>query len=128
LVVVAEGVKFVDDSPAQSEAGQRPGQAAERTAKTLQSMVAGEFYSLVIGPWARGGNPTAVDQQLGMAFGAAAVDALKSGQTAVMVAFMPPDIRVQPLKEAVNKVRTVPAENEFMKIAQSLGIYLGTPL
>ena len=63
-----------------------------------------------------------------MAFGAGAVELLKSGQTAVMVAFDPPDIVYLPLEEAVDKVRTVPAENEFMKIAQSLGIYLGKPL
>jgi 6-phosphofructokinase 1 len=125
LVVVAEGAKFVDGSSAE---GKADGSIAERTARTLQSLVDEEFHPLVIGPWARGGNPTAVDQQLGMAFGAGAVELLKSGQTAVMVAFVPPDIEFLPLKEAVDKVRTVPAENEFMRIAQSLGIYLGTPL
>ena len=67
-------------------------------------------------------------QQLGMAFGAGAVELLQSGQTAVMAAFVPPDIGFLPLTEAVDKVRTVPADNEFMRIAQSLGIYLGTPL
>ena len=125
LVVVAEGAKLVDDSPAE---GNADGSIAERTARTLQSLVDGEFYPLVIGPWARGGNPTAVDQQLGMAFGAGAVESLKSGQTAVMVAFVPPDIKVLHLKDAINQVKTVPADNEFMSIAQSLGIYLGTPL
>jgi 6-phosphofructokinase 1 len=131
MVVVAEGANFTGGSPVQGvedATGQRSGQSAERTARTLQSLVPGEFYPLVIGPWARGGNPSALDQQLGMAFGAGAVESLKSGQTAVMMAFVPPDIRVLPLKEAVNKVRTVPAENEFMRIAQSLGIYLGHPL
>jgi 6-phosphofructokinase len=132
LVVVAEGTTFVDDSPAQGEADdsivQRSGQVAERVAGALQSLVAGEFYPLVIGSWARGGNPTAVDQQLGMAYGAGAVELLKAGQTAVMVAFVPPDIRFLPLKEAISKVRTVPADSEFLRIAQSLGIYLGTPL
>jgi 6-phosphofructokinase 1 len=122
---VAEGAKFVDGSSAE---GKADGSIAERTARTLQSLVDEEFHPLVIGPWARGGHPTAVDQQLGMAFGAGAVELLKSGQTAVMVAFVPPDIEFLPLKEAVDKVRTVPAENEFMRIAQSLGIYLGTPL
>ena len=39
---------------------------------------------------------------------------------------MPPDIKFVPLTEAVNKVRTVPADSEFLRIAQSLGIYLGT--
>jgi len=125
LVVVAEGAKFVDDAPTE---GNADGSIAERTARTLQSLVDGEFYPLAIGPWARGGNPTTVDQQLGMAFGAGAVELLKSGQTAVMVGFVPPDIKYLPLKEAGHEVRTVPADNEFMKIAQSLGIYLGTPL
>jgi ATP-dependent phosphofructokinase / diphosphate-dependent phosphofructokinase len=132
MVVVAEGAKFAGDLSPQGEPKDsivpRSGQAAERTAKTLQSLIAGEFYPLAIGPWARGGNPTAVDQQLGMAFGAGAVESLKSGQTAVMMAFVPPDIRVLPLKEAVNKVRTVTVDNEFVRIAHSLGIYLGTPL
>ena len=131
MVVVAEGATFTGGSPAGGDSdtpNQHSGQAAEHTAKTLQSLIAGEFYPLVVGPWARGGNPTAVDQQLGMAYGGGAVELLKAGQTAVMVALMPPDIRFLPLKEAVNKVRTVPADSEFLRIAQSLGIYFGTPL
>jgi 6-phosphofructokinase 1 len=129
MVVVAEGATFAGGSPAGGDSvNQESGQVAEHTAKTLRSLIAGEFYPLVVGPWARGGNPTAVDQQLGMAYGAGAVELLKAGQTAVMVAFMPPDIGFLPLKEAVNKVRTVPADSEFLRIAQSLGIYFGTPL
>jgi len=125
LVVVAEGAKLVDDAPAE---GAPDGSIAARTARTLQSLMDGEFHPLVIGSWARGGNPSAVDQQLGMAFGAEAVDLLKAGQTAVMVAFVPPDIRSISLKEAIDTARTVPVDSEFMRIAQSLGIYLGTPL
>jgi ATP-dependent phosphofructokinase / diphosphate-dependent phosphofructokinase len=131
MVVVAEGAAFAGGSPDRGDSdttAQQSGRAAEHTARTLQSLIAGEFYPLVVGPWARGGNPTAVDQQLGMAYGGGAVELLKAGQTAVMVAFMPPDIRFLPLKEAVNKVRTVPADSEFLRIAQSLGIYFGTPL
>jgi 6-phosphofructokinase 1 len=45
-----------------------------------------------------------------------------------MVAFVPPDIQFVPLAEAINKVRTVPADSLFMKIAQSLGISLGREL
>jgi 6-phosphofructokinase 1 len=66
-----------------------------------------------------------VDRQLGLAYGAGAVQALKAGQNGVMVAFVPPAIKFVPLAEAINKVRTVPAENEFLKTAQSLGICLG---
>jgi 6-phosphofructokinase 1 len=42
-----------------------------------------------------------------------------------MVAFDPPDIRFVPLAEAMNKVRTVPAQSEFIQVARSLGICLG---
>jgi 6-phosphofructokinase 1 len=132
MVVVAEGAKLADVLPAEGAAddslGQQTGRVANHTAKTLQSLIAAECYPLAIGPWARGGNPSAVDQQLGMAYGAGAVELLKAGQTAVMVAFAPPDIRYVPLKEAIGKVGTVPADNKFIRIAQSLGIYLGTPL
>ena len=122
LVVVAEGAKLVDnpDEPLRS------GQAAETVAKGLRPLIAAEIYPLVIGAWARGGNPTALDQQLGIAYGAGAVQVLKAGQNGVMVAFVPPDIQFVPLTEAIGKVRTVPADSEFMRIAHSLGIYLGT--
>ncbi|MCJ7641972.1 MAG: hypothetical protein MUO29_08775, partial [Desulfobacterales bacterium] len=150
LVVVAEGAKFVDHTPVQEDQPsvnslkasvsplatgeaskhliQRSGQAAETVATTLQRLITTEIYPLVIGPWARGGNPTALDHQLGMAYGAGAVQVLKAGQNGVMVAFVPPDIKFVPLAEAINKVRTVPADSEFLRIAQSLGIYLGNRL
>jgi 6-phosphofructokinase 1 len=139
LVVVAEGAKFVDYTPAQKEqpsvnaiksslSPPAKGQISETVATTLKQLIATEIYPLVIGPWARGGNPTAVDQQLGMAYGAGAVQVLKAGQNGVMVSFVPPDIKFVPLADAVNKVRTVPADNEFLRIAQSLGIYLGNRL
>jgi 6-phosphofructokinase len=135
LVVVAEGAKFVDYPEDQNDrsSGTTPeaiaaGQVAGTVASRLQKLVTAETYPLVIGSWARGGNPTATDHQLGMAYGAGSVQVLKSGQNGVMVSFMPPDIRFVPLKDAVDKVRTVPAESEFIRIAQSLGIYLGQGL
>jgi ATP-dependent phosphofructokinase / diphosphate-dependent phosphofructokinase len=132
LVVVAEGAKLVDYkvkkdaklSPESIPSGQVAGTVATR----LQKMITAETYPLVIGAWARGGNPTATDHQLGMAYGAGSIQVLKAGQNGVMVSFMPPDIRFVPLADAVNKVRTVPFESEFMRIAQSLGIYLGNRL
>ena len=144
LVVVAEGAKFIKKtqkeestsslkaslSPlATGEASEhvikRSGQAAETVATELQLLIAEETYPLVIGPWVRGGTPTAVDRQLGMAYGAGALQALKAGKNGVMVAFVPPEIKFVPLAEAINKVRTVSADSEFLKIADSLGIYCG---
>ena len=147
LVVVAEGATFVDAAQAQAQPSslkaslsplatgdasehviQQSGRAAEIVASKLQLLIAEETYPLVLGPWVRGGAPTAVDRQLGFGYGAGAVRAMRSGKYGVMMAFAPPDIQYVPLSEAINKVRTVPADSEFIKIAQSLGIYLGREL
>jgi 6-phosphofructokinase len=144
LVVVAEGAKLIN-KPKKEEstsslkaslsplaAGEtsehvikRSGQAAETVATELQLLIPEETYPLVIGPWVRGGTPSAVDRQLGMAYGAGALQALKAGKNGVMVAFIPPEIKFVPLAEAINKVRTVPANSEFIQIARSLGICIG---
>jgi 6-phosphofructokinase 1 len=150
LVVVAERVQFADEeqveddkpstnplkdslSPlASGDSGehviQRSGQTAETVARRLQLLIPEETYPLVLGPWVRGGPPTAVDRQLGLAYGAGAVQALKDGNNGVMVAFQPPNIKFVPLAEAINKVRTVPPDSEFIQIAKSLGIFLGKEL
>jgi 6-phosphofructokinase len=135
LVVVAEGAKLLnypedrnDKTAAISPVSIATGQVADTVASRLQKLITAETHPLVIGSWARGGNPTATDHQLGMAYGAGSVQVLKGGQNGVMVSFMPPDIRFVPLADAVNKVRNVPTESEFMRIAQSLGIYLGQGL
>ena len=148
LVVVAEGAKLiVDEGTAQKKPStlkaslsplatgeasdhviQRSGQAAEAVADGLQLLMAEETSPLVMGPWVRGGAPTAVDRQLGMAYGAGAIRAVSAGSYGSMVAFVPPDVKFVPLAEAINKVRTVPADSEFMKIASSLGIFLGREL
>ncbi len=144
LVVVAEGVKLfkkpVKDNfgserivslppEANGEASERVIIPSEKTAETLarelQLLIEWESYPLVVGPWARGGSPTAVDLQLGMAYGAGAIQALKASKNGVMVAFTPPEIQYVPLAEVINKVRTVSASSEFLKIAGSLGIYFG---
>ena len=96
LVVVAEGAKFVDSRQAAGGSArrsipskpllsplatgdasefviQRSGHAAETVASKLQLLMAEETYPMVLGPWVRGGTPTAVDRQLGLAYGAGAV-------------------------------------------------------
>jgi ATP-dependent phosphofructokinase / diphosphate-dependent phosphofructokinase len=150
LVVVAEGAQLLGRPQAQTDQPsahplkaslspsatgdhshyviQRSGQAAETVADRLQLLIAAETYPLVLGPWARCGAVSALDRQLGMGYGASAVQALHAGQDGVMVALQPPDIRFVPLAEAINKVRTIPANSEFLKIAQSLGICLGGKL
>jgi 6-phosphofructokinase 1 len=143
LVVVAQGAKFINRAKKQEVVSSLKAtlsplatgdsnsehviltsvQAAQTVATELQLLIAEETYPLVIGPWVRGGTPSAVDRQLGMAYGAGAVQALKAGENGVMVAFVPPEIRFVPLAEAIKKVRTVSADSEFQKIDKSLGKY-----
>ncbi len=144
LVVVAEGVKFfkkpLEDKSGSTRIVSLPPKAtgeateqviipfektAETLAKELQLLIDRETYPLVVGPWARAGAPTAVDLQLGMAYGAGAIQALKASKNGVMVAFAPPEIQYVPLAEVINKVRIVSTDSEFLKIAGSLGIYFG---
>ncbi len=147
LVVVAEGATFVSNGKAPTKPPslkaslsplatgdasehviQQSGHAAETVANKLQLEIAAETYPLVLGPWVRGGVPTAVDRQLGLSYGAGAVRALGAGKYGVMVAFVPPHMEFVPLAEAINKVRTVPVDSLLVKIAQSLGIFLGREL
>ncbi len=146
LVVVAEGAKpsaGVDARPktsnpkmkaalspgATGDEGvhviERSGQVSAEVALALQRMTDQETYPLVLGQLAKGGTPTVVDRQLGLGYGAGAVRALNSNQSGVMVVFQPPDLKFVPLAEAINKIRTVPADSEFVQIARSLGISLG---
>ena len=84
-----------------------------------------ETYPLVLGQLVKGGTPTVVDRQLGLGYGAGAVSALKNDQSGVMVVFQPPDLKFVSMAETINKVRTVPMDSEFLRIARVLGIALG---
>ena len=145
LVVVAQGAKIINQKKKEEKVSsykaslsplasgdsnseyviQTSGQAAQAVAESLQLRIAEETFPMVIGPWVRGGAPSAVDRQLGVAYGAGAIQALKADSNGVMVSFVPPDIKFVPLSEAINKVRTVPAESMFFQVADSLGIYVG---
>jgi 6-phosphofructokinase 1 len=104
---------------------ERSGHVADRVALELQRLTDHETYPIVLGQLVRGGPPTAVDRQLGLGYGAAAVRALHDNHSGVMVSFQPPDLKFVPLAEAINNVRTVPADSVFMQVARSLGIALG---
>jgi 6-phosphofructokinase len=145
LVVVAQGAKILNKKKRKGNTSslkatlsplatgqtsseyviQSSGKAAEMVATELQLLIAEETYPLVVGLWARGGYPSAVDRQLGLAYGAGAIQAIKEDKNGVMVSFIPPNIKYVPLREAINKIRTIPAESEFLEIADSIGIYVG---
>src|SRR5512137_1920376 len=104
---------------------ERSGQVSGEVALEIQRLTVQEAFPFVLGQLAKGGTPTVVDRQLGLAYGAGAVLALKDDQSGVMVVFQPPDIKFVPMAEAINKIKTVPVNSEFVQIARAIGISLG---
>src|SRR5271165_1158393 len=126
IVVVAEGAKPMggDVTVKSRELGsvERLGGIAETVAAQLQELTGRESRSIVLGHLLRGGSPTAIARNLGVAFGAGAVQALSQGMNGVMVAMQPPRLAFVPLKEAIAKLKLVPPDGEFVVTARALDI------
>ncbi|HUW35487.1 MAG TPA: 6-phosphofructokinase [Planctomycetota bacterium] len=103
----------------------RSGAAASAVATELQRLTNEETLPFSLGHLVRGGAPTSVDRQLGLAYGARAVRALQEGENGVMVVFDPPKMWMTPLQETLRQVRTVQVVSEVMQAARDLGIAFG---
>jgi ATP-dependent phosphofructokinase / diphosphate-dependent phosphofructokinase len=129
IVVVAEGAKPAggDVTVKSKEAGraERLGGVAEIVSEQLQQLTGQESRSLVLGHLLRGGEPTALDRNLGVTFGAGAVYALSKGMEGVMVAVQPPRLAFVPIEEAIAKLKLVQADTEFLMAARILDICFG---
>lgn len=129
IVVVAEGARPLggDVTVKSREAGraERLGGIGETVAAQLQELTGRESRSIVLGHLLRGGPPTAMDRNLGVAFGAGAVYALSQDMNGVMVALKPPRLDFVPLDEAIAKLRLVPPDSEFVVVARTVGTSFG---
>jgi len=129
IVVVAEGAKPVDGEVTvkSREPGrvERLGGVGERVAAQLQELTGKESRTVVLGHLLRGGSPTAFDRNLGVTFGAGAVQALAEGRDGVMVALWPPKLEFVPLKDAIAKLKFVPIDSEGVLVARALNVNLG---
>jgi len=129
IIVVAEGArpKDGDYSVIGREIGraERLGGAGARVADKLERLTGKETRTVVLGHLQRGGTPTTSDRLLALRFGAAAVRALAEGQSGIMVALDPPDIRYVPLNEVAGRMRCVPTDSDTVLAARDLGISFG---
>lgn len=129
IVVVAEGARPVGGelSVVSREAGraERRGGIGEKVAEGLQLLTGKETRLVVLGHLLRGGSPTASDRLIAQRFGAAAVRALAEGQSGVMVALDPPNVRYVRLEEATRRMKTVPLDGDVILTARDLGVCLG---
>ena len=130
IVVVAEGAKpkggAISLTHAQEAGGmERLGGIGERVTRQLEELTGKEARCVVLGHLLRGGTPTAFDRLLALRFGAAAVRALETGHTGVMVALAPPTVNYVPLADATSRMKTVPLDSDTMQTARDLGICFG---
>jgi 6-phosphofructokinase 1 len=130
IVVVAEGAKPKGGTastlgPREAGAMERLAGAGELVTRGLEELTGREVRTVVLGHLLRGGTPSTFDRLLALRFGAAAVRALESGQSGVMVALAPPTVNYVPLEEATSRMKSVPLDSDTMLTARDLAISFG---
>ena len=130
IIVVAEGAmptggeaSYLDETGKSGE--RRLGGAAKRISRRLEQLTGRETRSLVLGHLQRGGRPIAFDRLLSLRFGTAAIELAEQGHFGCMVALDPPKVRAVPLAEAVEKLKTVPLDDDVVLAARAMGISFG---
>jgi 6-phosphofructokinase 1 len=129
IVVVAEGAFPTGGAPSvvgrELGAKERLGGAGERLARELQERTGQETRCIVLGHLLRGGTPTATDRLISLRFGAAAVRALELGQSGIMVALDPPEVRFLPLAQCTRRMKCVPIDGDTVQTCRDLGVSFG---
>ena len=128
LIVVAEGAQSRSEGDGRPKArgAKVVAGAAQRAADAIAAALPGvDLRVTVLGHVQRGGVPTAHDRLLATRLGVEAVEAALRGESGVLVASFPPEIRIVPLASAVQQVRRVDPEAQILGHARALGISFG---
>jgi phosphofructokinase-like protein len=116
IVVVAEGAlpergtMEVAEGETDEFGHVRLGGIGHRLEREIEGRTGFETRAVVLGHIQRGGTPTAFDRVLATRLGVAAIDAAHAGRWGTMPALRGTRIELVPLSEAVESLRTVPAE------------------
>jgi 6-phosphofructokinase 1 len=129
VVVVSEGAR--EKGGGMVSVGERTdgevrlGGVSARVARELERLTGKETRNVVLGHLQRGGIPTAFDRMLCTTFGARAVDLIEAGDFGKMVALQGTHVVAVPIKKAIERLRTVPADDTLVCTARAMGISLG---
>ncbi len=97
--------------------GQKPGRAYD-LAEAIRKKAGFESKVCILGHIQRGGSPTASDRILASRLGAAAVEALRTGQCDCMVGVQAGQVRMVPFDQVIGKKKTV--SRELVNLARVL--------
>ena len=84
-----------------------------------------ESRAVVLGHVQRGGTPCAADRVLATRFGHAATDLLADGEFNRLVVVQNGQITSVAISEVADQQRTVPPDDELIRIARSVGTCFG---
>jgi len=116
IVVVSEGAKpragTMDFTSGETDiyGHERFTGVANQLSMELEERLGKEARPVILGHVQRGGTPTAYDRVLATRFGWHAVEAVHNGHFGMMTALRGTEISLVPLAEAVEQLKTVPAE------------------
>lgn len=117
IIVAAEGARAVNEE-------NEPG-IGGKLAEQLELITNINTKVTVLGYLQRGGRPVPYDRVLSTRYGVAAAELIHRENFGVMVSLKGNEITSVPLEEAVDCIKTVPAEGELISIARSVGVGLG---
>jgi len=131
IVVVAEGALSAFEA-AMDKKDRKKARAAMswpsigyRVAAEIAEDTAMETRVTVLGYLQRGGIPSAYDRILATAFGSAAAELMREGESGRMIAMRDGAITSLPLAEVAGKTRKVPKDHEILETARRVGTSFG---
>ena len=131
IIVIGEGAKpeggdmVIKRRVETSPDAIRLGGISHQLAAQIEGLTRLETRVTILGHLLRGGSPTAYDRLLGTRFGYEAVRLASEQQFGRLVVLSGAKVKSIPLEDAAGKVRKVPLDSPYIKIAKSLGISLG---
>jgi ATP-dependent phosphofructokinase / diphosphate-dependent phosphofructokinase len=96
-----------------------------RLTQQLEMLTGLESRVTILGYVQRGGIPSAVDRMIGTELGSATAALIAKGTNGVMVAIKDQSTEPVPLKDVVDKRRTVPLDHNWIETARRVGTCLG---
>jgi len=96
-----------------------------RLSRQLEKLTGLESRITILGHLQRGGTPSSYDRVLATQFGAACTNAIRDGQSGVMVALRNNITALVPLEDVVNKRRNVPLDHPWIESGRRVGVCLG---
>ncbi len=126
IIAIAEGALTRDEAAlSKKERNNLFLSPGHRLANVLTERLDQDVRTIIPGHFQRGGDPTSTDRLLCSRFGAMAGELVKKKMFGNMVALRGSEIVAVPLCEVAGKLKNIPADSQFLRQAELLGISMG---